>query len=426
LTPSPATCEHGLSSKDADGSLALTLEVRVLTADEVEQAETVFAHAFGIASRHDTAARMEQVLERSDPDWYLGAFEGEELTSMMCIVPNEMYINGAAIGFGTVSPVASSPLHRRKGHTGAMLRRSLTIMRERGQPLSGLYTPHPSFYRRYGWEIAAEQRTYRFKPKDLTLQFPPTQRGSFRALRPDGWEQLHEVYARYAARNNGPFARNQRWWTTYVVGAPWRGIHDIVAWSDDAGDTQGYAVYLLPNTGDDANKVVVIELVALTGDAYANLLAFFARYDLHNEIVIHGSPHDTLPLQFLDTERLEMKDQFSVMLRVNDFEGAMSARPPARPDETCEVVLRIEDGTAAWNQGTWRIGVADGRTLVERTEAEPELTVNERVLASLFNGYLRPSAGFEAGLVSAADEGAIERADRVFAVKRPPFFPDHF
>ena len=69
---------------------------------------------------------------------------------------------------------------------------------------------------------------------------------------------------------------------------------------------------------------------------------------------------------------------------------------------------------------------ARGRTLVERTDAEPELTVDERILAPLFNGHLRPSTAYEAGLVGAAGDGALERADRVFAVKRTPYFPDHF
>ena len=404
----------------------MTLDVRVLNADEVEQAETVFAHAFGLESRHDLTEHMEWIRARTEPEWYLGAFEGKELTSMMRIIPNEMYINGAALGFGTVSPVASSPLHRRKGHTGALLRHSLSVMRDRGQPIAGLYTPHPAFYRRYGWEIAAEQRTYRFKPKDLALQFEPAQRGSFEMLRPEHWQTLEPVYARYASRANGAFARNERWWSSYVLGAVWRGIHDIVLWRDDSGEPQGYAVFLLPNTGDDANKVVVSELIALTGDAYANLLGYFGRYDLHREVVVYGSPHDTLPLHFLDTERLEVTDHFSVMLRINDFEAAMTARPPARQDETAEVTLRIEDRTAPWNEGTWRVAVAEGRTLVSRTGAPPELTVAERILAPLFNGHLRPLPAHEAGLLSSASEDALERAGRVFAVKRPPFFPDHF
>ena len=404
----------------------MTLDIRVLNADEVEQAETVFAHAFGMARRHDLAEHMERVRRRIEPEWYLGAFEGDELTSMMRIIPNEMYINGAALGFGTVSPVAGSPLHRRQGHTGAMLRRSLEVMRDRGQPIAGLYTPHPAFYRRYGWEIAAEQRTYKFKPKDLSLQVPPSQRGSFQLLRPEAWRELEAVYAPFAARANGTFVRNERWWTSYVLGAEWRGIHDIVLWRDDTGAPQGYAVFLMPNTGEDANKVVVAELIALTGDAYANLVTYFGRYDLHSEIVIQASPHDTLPLHFMDTERLEITDRFSVMLRVNDFEAAMQARPAARPDESTEVSLHIDDRTAPWNTGTWRIGVAEGRTLVTRTSDHAELTVGDRILAPLFNGHLTPSLAYEAGLLTATDEDALERADRVFAVKRPPFFPDHF
>jgi predicted acetyltransferase len=299
-------------------------------------------------------------------------------------------------------------------------------MRERGQPLAGLYTPHPAFYRRYGWEIAAQGRTYGFKPKDLDLQFAPSQRGSFHLLRPADWRQLLPVYEPYAARSNGPFVRSERWWKGYVLGAGWRGVHDTVLWRDDAGEPQGYAVFLLPTTGDDANKVVVVELIAATGDAYANLLAYFGRYDLHREVVILASPHDTLPLQFLDTERLDITDRFSVMLRVNDFEAAMTGRPPARRDETAEVVLRIEDRTAPWNEGAWRVGVAEGRTLVSRTDDEAELTVGERILAPLFNGHLRPSVAHEAGLLLATSEEALERADRIFAVKRPPFFPDHF
>src|SRR5690606_4877171 len=154
----------------------MSLDLRVLTEGELPAAESVFAHAFGMPNRHELEDRMERVRERFEPEWYLGAFEGEELTSMMRIIPNEMYINGALISFGTVSPVANSPLHRRKGHTGALLRHSLGVMRDRGQPLAGLYTPHPAFYRRYGWEIASHQRTYRFKPKDLELQTPPAQR----------------------------------------------------------------------------------------------------------------------------------------------------------------------------------------------------------------------------------------------------------
>ncbi len=403
----------------------MALDIRVLTESELETAESIFAHAFGFARRHDLEEHMGRVRERFEPEWYLGAFDGDDLTSMMRMVPNDMYINGASIGFGTVSPVASSPLHRRKGHTGAMLRHSLGLMRERGQALSGLYTPHPAFYRRYGWEIAAHQRTYRFKPKDLALQFPPSARGSFEAVRPEDLALIEPVYARYAERGNGTFVRDQRWWHGYVLNS-WRGPGDIVLWRDDAGEAQGYAVFMLPTTGAEADKVVVGEMVALTGEAHANLLTYFGRYDLHSEVVIHGSPHDPIDLQFVDTERLEMTEHFSVLVRVVDFEVAMSTRPPARSAGACELLLGVEDRTAPWNDGVWRVGIGEGGTSVSRSDVVPELTVSERILAPLFTGHLTPSRAYEAGLLQATSDDALERADQVFKTDRPPFFPDHF
>jgi predicted acetyltransferase len=402
------------------------LEIRLLTDDELEAAESISAEAFGSPRRNDMAERMQRVRERTEAQWYLGAFDGQEMTSMMRMVPNEMYINGARIGFGAVSPVASSPLHRRKGHTGALLRHSLGLMWERGQALSGLYTPHPAFYRRYGWEIAAHQRRYRFKPKDLALQFPPSQRGSFEALKGDDLADIKPVYARYAERGNGTFARDDdRWWKSYVLDS-WRGPGDIVLWRDDAGEAQGYAVFMLPGSGPDAEKVIVAELVALTGDAHANLLTYFGNYDIHNEVVVYGSPHDAIDLQFVDTERLEMTEHFSVMLRIVDFEAAMSARPPARAAHACELLLSIDDASAAWNHGVWRVAIGEGTTSVSRADEAPELTVSERILAPLFTGHLSPWRAYEAGLVRASDEDVLRRADQVFATNRPPFFPDHF
>jgi predicted acetyltransferase len=407
----------------------MAFQIRILNADELEEASRISQYAFNAPARHDDALfqqRIERTRNFYQPDWYLGSFEDGEMTSMMCMIPNQMYINGTALDFGTVSPVASSPLHRRKGHAGQLMRRSLEVMKQRDQSISGLYTPHPAFYRRYGWEIASEASSFTFKPKDLRTQVQPRQRGRFRLLKSGDWQELDAVYQAYAEAHNGPFRRNEAWWRNYVLETPWRPIHDIVLWQDDAGTPQGYALYQQPSQSDRDNRVIVIEMLALTGDAYLNLLVYFGRHDIHREIVIWSSPDDPLPLHFSDAERLETKHSFAVMLRVVDFEAAMLARPPARVDETCEVVLRIEDESAPWNDGTWRTAITEGKTFVERTDAAAELSVTGRVLAPLFNGYLSPSTGQATGMLEATSAEALERADRVFAVRRRPYFIDQF
>ena len=46
------------------------------------------------------------------------------------------------------------PERRRGGFVSGLLKQSLATMRDAGQPLSALWTPHFSLYRKYGWEIA--------------------------------------------------------------------------------------------------------------------------------------------------------------------------------------------------------------------------------------------------------------------------------
>ncbi|HEU0075959.1 MAG TPA: GNAT family N-acetyltransferase [Dehalococcoidia bacterium] len=407
----------------------MTLEIRNLVLDDLEAAMLLDAHAFGMPLRHDISPIVAHAKTRFDTDSYLGVFEDGEMTSMMRTIPAEMYLNGGLLSLGAVSPVANSPLHRRKGHTGAMLRHSIGQMREAGQVLSGLYTPHPAFYRRYGWEVASEWRSVTFKPKDFGLTLEPSQRGRFRFLKLEDWQTLEPIFQAYAASSNGPFNRSEIWWRSYVTEVPWRQGTDIVLWQNDAGDAEGYAIYQQPSTpGPDfpTTDVNVRELIATSRDAYLNLLGYFGRHDIHHEVTIASAPHDPILALFGDAEKLEVRQGFAVMLRIVDFEAAMRARPAARSDDTAELTVRLLDDSAPWNDGVWRLGVAEGKTWAERDTGEPEITLSARSLAPLFNGYLSPSIAAWSGLIEANSGDALERAARIFAVRCPPYFTDHF
>ncbi len=407
----------------------MTFEIRNLRIDDLEEAAQLDAHAFGMSLRHDVTPMFEHWKARFDTDSYLGVFEDGEMTSMMRTIPVEMHLNGGLIKLGAVSPVANSPLHRRKGHTGAMLRRSLEQMHDAGQPLSGLYTPHPAFYRRYGWEVASEWRALSFKPKDFKLTLEPSQRGRFRFLKLEDWEALEPIFQSYATSGNGPFNRSETWWRSHVTEVPWRQDTDIVLWQNDAGLAEGYAIYQQPSTpGPEypTTDVNVRELIASSRDAYLNLLAYFGRHDIHHEITIAAAPHDPILTLFADSEKLQIRQGPAVLLRIVDFEAAMRARPAARNDDAAELTLRLVDESAPWNDGIWRIGVAEGRTWAERATGEAEIALSGRAMAPLFNGYLSPSIAAWSGLIEAKNDDALDRAARIFAVRRPPYFTDHF
>jgi predicted acetyltransferase len=313
---------------------------------------------------------------------------------------------------------------------GALLCRALEDMRERGQVLSGLHTPHPSLYRRYGWEIATQQRVYKFAPKDITLAAQPSERGRFRVLSPDDWQQTDRVYRLHSAKRNGALHRGEIWWREVVFNASEKVSSDVALWEDGAGEPQGYVVYWQPpreGRDPDDPAFLVREIVALTSDAYLNLVSYILRHDLPKEIMWTAPADDPFRTLVGDGRKLTIEGGGDdVLIRICDVEQALRLRPPASPDIETSLTLAISDRSAPWNEGTWHVEVANGETQVEKVSGEADLTLSATTLAPVFNGYLSPSAAALAGLAQARDEDALARADAMFAVLHPPFCMDGF
>jgi predicted acetyltransferase len=300
-------------------------------------------------------------------------------------------------------------------------------MRERGQVLSGLHTPHPSLYRRYGWEIASVRKTYTFAPKDIALRSQPFERGRLRMLAPDDWAQADRVYRQHSAQRNGPIHRGEVWWREAIFSLSQPVPADVALWEDGAGEPQGYVVYhQRTNPDQDMPMFWVRELVALTTDAYLNLLGYLLRHDLPRKITWHASPDDPFFSLVEDATKVRIEVDFDVMLRVCDVEHALRQRAPADREGTLSLAMGVSDTSAPWNEGTWQIEVTDGVVKVERTNAAPDVSLSATVLAPVFNGFLSPTAAALAGLVSAKDERTLATADALFATTYPPFCADGF
>ena len=405
----------------------MSVEIRPITEEEIERSAFISAYAFNSRDRRDLTEAVERSRRFYPLGWSLASFEDGEMTAFMRVVPFAMRINGRGLSFGAVGPVVSLPEHRRKGHVGALLRQALTNMRENGQVLSGLHTPHPMLYRRYGWEIASVRRNYTFAPKDIELAAQPSERGRFRMIQPDDWAQVDRIYRLHSAKRNGPIHRGEVWWREAVFGASQPSLSDVALWEDSSGEPQGYVVYAQPTQqAPDTPMFWVRELVALSSDAYQNLILYILRHDLPPEILWSAPPYDPFVSLVLDATKVKVHEEYDLMLRICDVEAALKLRPPAYPEHPLALTLQVHDSSAPWNEGTWRVEVADGAVSVESSSGEPDLSLSATTLAPLFNGFLSPSGAALAGLVQARSEEALATADALFATHYPPFCADGF
>ncbi len=405
----------------------MSLEIRPITDDEVEQAAFISAYSFNSPERRDLAPAVERIRRVFPTDWSLASFEDGQMTAFIRVVPLAMRINGHGLSFGAVGPVVSLPQHRRKGHVGALLRRALADMNERGQVLSGLHTPHPTLYRRYGWEIASVRHVFSFPPKEIALMAQPSERGRTRMLSPDDWAQADRVYRFKSAKRNGPIHRGEIWWREAVFAVSQPAPADVALWENSLGEPQGYVVYHQRTQPDpDIPRFWVRELVALSADAYLNLILYLLRHDLPLEITLNAAPDDPFLSLVEDTTKVKVRDEYDFMLRICDVEGALRSRLPAYPEHRVSLTLRVADSVAPWNEGVWHIESADAIVNVEKATGEPDLSLSATTLAPLYNGFLSPSSAALAGLVQARNEEALAAADAFFATLYPPFCADGF
>jgi predicted acetyltransferase len=409
----------------------MSLEIRPIRDEEL--ADFIFANAYAFNQDRRPEALQEAVVRAraTHPlEWSLAGFVEGRLAAGMRVIPLTMRVNGASLAMGAVTGVACLPEYRRRGYVGALLKRSLTDMRERGQVVSALYTPHVALYRRHGWETAARYIRFSFAPKDVKTLVRPPADGTFRRVTADDWETLDGLYEEYSASRNCLILRPEAWWRQSVFGRE-RDTPDAALWEDGEGRPRGYVLYYtrraeLPDRPWPQNRLWVRELVTEHPEAYVALVNYLLSHDMHEKIEWMASPDEPLLSLLDDPQRVRVEAWTPLMLRIVDVPAALRARGcPPQAGSRC-FTMAIRDGVAPWNEGTWRVEAEAGRLEVSAVENNADFTLDVTVLAELFNGYLSPHQAARAGLLEVSNAAALDDAAAVFSVEHPPFCPDWF
>jgi predicted acetyltransferase len=408
----------------------MSIEIRrPATDEEWTQHAAIAAYAF---NSDRTDAGLQHRGAYYDRDWALAAFEGGEMAAGLVVIPFEQYIEGASIPTGGVASVSCLPERRRGGYTRTLLRHALQTMRDAGQPLSMLWTPHYSLYRRFGWEIAARMMSYSFPPKTVRPRRPASA-GRWERLSSEPWPRFDALYTRHHAARNGAFRRTERHWRHSVFEEFGTKSRDAAIWSNAAGEDRAYAIYgahhrQAGNSPFGETVLRVHDWVALDGEACTAVLGYVLSHDLVTRIVMTASEDDRLPDAIEEPAHISepVGVWFGPMLRLVDVQRAIEARPAPPHASGTEIVVSLTDETAPWNAGTWRVAAHEGRLSAERTTATPGIETDVAALAPIYNGFTRPTEAVRAGTVRASSDAAIDAATRLFATTFSPYCPDDF
>ena len=83
------------------------------------------------------------------------------------------------------------------------------------------------------------------------------------------------------------------------------------------------------------------------------------------------------------------------------------------------------DDIADWNNGKWKLEVANGEAVAQSTKESPDLKLGIKALGSLFTGMRRARELAAWGLIE-GDARTISTSDNLFVTRHAPHCPDHY
>jgi len=357
----------------------VTAHDRVLGPDDLNGYLRLREGSFGYPAGDEVLDAFRARLPNS-----LGAFVDGELAAVVTQHPYRAWAAGACVPMGGFGGIATAPEHRRAGHVARLMRAGLDAGRAKGFGWNLLYPFDAAFYGRYGWVSVPTGVPLALPPERL----PPGVPGGLARVDGPARAGIAAPYARFAATRTFTDARDE---------GPWDAWEDLDATPGQrvlrfAGTDAFVAVKLRDEAAGVHLDVLDLGWCDAAGrDAVWGVLAAFRGQvaTVHLE-----APWDD-PVAADRQRGHAVPGHTGLMARIADVPTAAAALRAVADDDApldrTPLVLRVIDGYAPWNEGTWRLTPRPEGTLVEPTRGAADATVDVRGLALLWSGAAAPA-----------------------------------
>ena len=329
----------------------MAIEFRMLERGDYTEHQNLMSMAFGRGG-------IRQPLADDAPDPVgllntIGLFEDGKLMSSVGVEPYRVHFGyGTQLGYAGIGGVACANERRGRGYVQQLLIRSLALMEERGQTISGLYPFAYAFYRKFGWEYVGHVQNINLPVREL------------KRYNPAGWdvskidleanlEMVKPFYDSVAANYRSAFTSSTHKWHDDYKAHDNRKSFVYVA-RDESGDIGGLMRFRYPAHGST-------DLPSVTRLWTKSPAALHALLDVIRDI---GVQHDTVQLQVpADFPTLSLNCSHATKIALEPvYQGRIVSiaqwaagitLPPATEEHALSV--RLHDPHCPWNDGTWTL-----------------------------------------------------------------------
>jgi predicted acetyltransferase len=333
---------------------------------------------------------------------------------------------GQTAPMAAVTQVTVLPTHRRQGLLREMMQTQLADAVARGETIAMLIAAEWPIYGRFGYGMAVEAAGTVIDAGAAEF-LDPTMRGSVEVVDLATLRDLApEPFDRHRLMTPGAITRESVAWDLRLDvrsrpgDTPPKSRFRVVH-RDERGVVDGYAVY---DAGDEwvhnqpQMKVNVQELIAVTHDAFADLVRFLCAIDWVTgvRLNVRAIDEDVRPLFVNGRVARQVDRSDNMWVRLLDVPAALATR---RYDVPISIVLDVDDDTLGG--GRFRLeGDAESATCAPTDDAA-DVALGVDVVGAMYLGGSPVAPYVTAGRVTELTTGALARLDRSMRGVRAPW-----
>jgi len=407
----------------------MDLTIRPIEESEFDIFRSKLVRVFGgDIHKEDDPKHLRSIL---DPVRTICAFDGNDLVGTCAAFTFDLTVPGATLAMGGTTMVTVQPTHRRRGILKAMMQAHLKEMKDRGEPLAGLWASESSIYGRYGYGYAVEGSFIKIDAKELIFT-NNTQKGSVNLIEADEAAKIFpDIYERIRQTRPGVLSRSTAWWDARVFHDPQhrregKSAKRFAVYEVDA-KPQGYAIYRQKEDweweGFSQGIIHVVEVITATDEAHNAIWKFLTSIDLFPIVRYWNAPvDDVLMWRITDPRRIQRYNTDSLWIRIIDIKAALEGRSYSSEGR---LVFDIQDEFMPANSGKYELTTNSSEAQCKPTLTEADITLSATSLGALYLGGNLFTTLARAGLVQGTPQ-ALVTADKMFSWTCAPWCPEVF
>ena len=356
------------------------------------------------------------------------AIEDGQIVGGAGAFPFELSVPGGSLPCAGVTAVGVHPTHRRRGVLRAMMDEQLRDVHERGEPIAALFASEETIYGRFGYGIASWAGDLRVPHEWDAFAEPFEPAGATRFVTQEEARELFPpIYEAVRRQRPGMLSRSDAWWELRTVYLPESEsaapLRFVVVEVD--GEPQAYGIYRTQfsfDGGSASSRLLVREAFGATPQATAAIWRYLLDVDWMAAVEVSLAPPDhPLFLLLARPRRMGYRMGDALWVRLVDVGAALAGRAYGEGEP---LVFSVRDAVCPSNEGCWRLNAAGPEC--ERTDEQPDLALDVAALGSAYLGAVSFNQLQAALRLEELREGAIERADALFAWRPLPWCTEIF